>query len=82
METIQNIVENSLMEKQEFDVAKAYVIYRNAKAEDRKQRESLYEPIIRVSLPNGEAQQLDMDGLKAFLIDLADGLEEEYRSTC
>lgn len=89
IETIQNIVENSLMEKQEFDVAKSYVIYRNNRTVARKAKEVTYEPIIRVSLPNGQAQQLDMDGLKLFLIDLAKGLEginidslitETYRS--
>ena len=89
IETIQNIVENSLMEKQEFDVAKAYVIYRNDRNASRKAAENTYEPIIRVSLPNGQPQQLDMDGLKTFLIDLSQGLdginvdtlvEEAYRS--
>ena len=75
IETIQNIVENSLMEKQEFDVAKAYVIYRDKRNEERKKNEQTYEPMIRVALPNGQTQQLDIEGLKNFLINLAEGLE-------
>ena len=38
------------------------------------QAESSYEPTIRILLPTGDTSQLDLEGLKTFMINLADGL--------
>ena len=74
IESIQNFVEQSLMDKNEGDVARKYIIYRNDRTVKRAQAESSYEPTIRILLPTGDTSQLDLEGLKTFMINLADGL--------
>jgi ribonucleoside-diphosphate reductase alpha chain len=51
IEDIQNSVEKNLMEAGKFEVAKAYIIYRNARSKEReKQKEKLEKKLATHSL--------------------------------
>lgn len=73
-ESIQDYIEASLSECGHHEVARSYVLYRQKRLEKRQDTISTYEPAIRVKLPDNTMRELDRDGLKQFLQQLSQGL--------
>lgn len=82
VEDVQNMVENVLMEKGLFDVAKTYIIYRyeHSKVREEKKIEVLKkieEGGIFVTKRDGSKQRFDIQKLKRFIAYAAKGYEKE-----
>ncbi len=78
IEDIQDQVELALMRAGEHEVARAYVLYREERARERRQQAttgtSAEIPAIKVSHPNGSQQTLDMERLRAVIEEACSGL--------
>ena len=82
VEDVQNVVENVLMEKGLFDVAKTYIIYRyeHSKVREEKKIEVLKkieEGGIFVTKRDGTKQRFDIQKLKRYIAFAAQGYEKE-----
>ena len=82
VEDVQNVVENVLMEKGLFDVAKTYIIYRyeHSKVREEKKIEVLKkieEGGIFVTKRDGTKQRFDIQKLKKYIAYAAKGYEKE-----
>ena len=78
IEDIQDHVELSLMRSGEHEVARAYVLYREKRAQERaaRQRESQQaQPVLHV-VDGGVSRPLDLDALRALVQSACVGLEE------
>ena len=79
IEDVQDAVELSLMRSGEHDVARAYVLYRERRAQERAQSgettASLSEHSFTVT-ENGLSKPLDMDKLRATIVAAGEGLSE------
>jgi len=76
IEDVQDQVELGLMRSGEHDVARAYVLYRERRAQERAQVKSaakVEEPAMRVT-ENGVIKPLDLDKLHALLVSACEGL--------
>jgi ribonucleoside-diphosphate reductase alpha chain len=73
IEEIQDQVE--LMRTGEQKVARAYVIYRDQRADARKQAGENHHPTLQITDANGQLQPLDMRKLEATVTKAAEGLE-------
>ena len=78
IEDIQDQVELALMRSGEHDVARAYVLYRERRAQERaaKQAESQHEVSLHVTDDSGQRRPLDMAGLTALFQSACEGLGE------
>ncbi|MCM2330064.1 MAG: ATP cone domain-containing protein, partial [Pseudomonas sagittaria] len=80
IEEIQDQVELSLMRAGEQKVARDYVIYREARAQERKRSAGSEvaqpHPSIRISLANGEKIPLDLGRLQTIIAEACEGLAE------
>ena len=80
IEEIQDQVELALMRAGEQKVARSYVIYREARSQERKQGavSDIAEPhpSIRVTKADGTTQPLDMGRLNTIISEACEGLEE------
>ncbi|ALZ85499.1 ribonucleotide-diphosphate reductase subunit alpha [Pseudomonas oryzihabitans] len=80
IEEIQDQVELALMRAGEQKVARSYVIYREARSQERKQgaASDIAEPhpSIRVTKVDGTTQPLDMGRLNTIISEACEGLEE------
>ena len=81
IEEIQDQVELALMRAGEQKVARDYVIYREARAQERAKRSAASEvaqphPSIRVTLANGEKIPLDLGRLQTIISEACEGLAE------
>ena len=81
IEEIQDQVELALMRAGEQKVARDYVIYREARAQERAKRSAAGEvaqphPSIRVTLANGEKIPLDLGRLQTIISEACEGLAE------
>ncbi|SDS59715.1 ribonucleoside-diphosphate reductase subunit alpha [Pseudomonas oryzae] len=81
IEEIQDQVELALMRAGEHKVARDYVIYREARAQERKRAAAAGEvaqphPSIRVTLANGEKTPLDLGRLQTIIAEACEGLAE------
>lgn len=80
IEEIQDQVELALMRAGEQKVARSYVIYREARSQERKQgaASDIAEPhpSIRVTKADGTTQPLDMGRLNTIITEACEGLEE------
>ncbi|WP_434774635.1 ribonucleoside-diphosphate reductase subunit alpha [Pseudomonas oryzihabitans] len=80
IEEIQDQVELALMRAGEQKVARSYVIYREARSQERKQgaASDIAEPhpSIRVTKADGTTQPLDMGRLNTIISEACEGLEE------
>jgi ribonucleoside-diphosphate reductase alpha chain len=81
IEEIQDQVELALMRAGEQKVARDYVIYREARAQERKRAAATSEvaqphPSIRVTLANGEKTPLDLGRLQTIIAEACEGLAE------
>ena len=78
IEDIQDQVELALMRAGEHEVARAYVLYREERARERRQQATTGTPAeipaIKVSHPNGSQQTLDMERLRAVIEEACSGL--------
>lgn len=82
VEDVQNVVENVLMEKGLFDVAKTYIIYRyeHSKVREEKKIEVLKkieEGGIFVTKRSGQKERFDIQKLKRYIAHAAKGYEKE-----
>jgi ribonucleoside-diphosphate reductase alpha chain len=78
IEDVQDQVELSLMRSGEHDVARAYVLYRAKRMEERAQQSSksaVAAPQIHVVV-DGQRQPLDMDRVRALIAAACVGLEQ------
>ncbi len=81
IEEIQDQVELALMRAGEQKVARDYVIYREARAQERKSASAANEiaqphPSIRVTRADGSQQPLDLGRLNTIISEACEGLEE------
>lgn len=81
IEEIQDQVELALMRAGEHKVARDYVIYREARAQERKRAAAGSEvaqphPSIRVTLASGEKIPLDLGRLQTIISEACEGLAE------
>ena len=81
IEEIQDQVELALMRAGEQKVARDYVIYREARAQERAKRSAAGEvaqphPSIRVTLASGEKIPLDLGRLQTIISEACEGLAE------
>lgn len=78
IEEIQDQVELSLMRNGKYEVARAYVLYREEHRKTREsaiaQAENTKTPII--TLPNGEIRPLDVERLTTVVKEACEGLED------
>jgi ribonucleoside-diphosphate reductase alpha chain len=75
IEDIQDQVELALMRAGEQEVARAYVLYREARAQKRARRKTLPKVQINVVHPDGGKAPLDVDALHATLESASHGLK-------
>lgn len=77
IETIQDQVELALMRAGEHQVARRYVIYREARAAERERnrRETPSEPELHIVRADGSRQPLDRERLRTLIEDACLGLE-------
>ena len=75
IEEIQDQVELALMRTGEQKVARAYVIYREQRAEARKATHAHHHPTLQILGQNGQLTPLDLSELTATIATAAEGLE-------
>ncbi|MEL0169764.1 MAG: ATP cone domain-containing protein, partial [Pseudomonadaceae bacterium] len=78
IEEIQDQVELALMRSGEQKIARAYVLYREEHARQRQARQSVAEahPSIRITLPDGSREPLDLGRLRTVIAEACEGLPE------
>ena len=81
IEEIQDQVELQLMRKEEYQVARSYILYRDERAKkrgrpERKTIELDKEVNISVTKKNGETAPLDIGRLSAIITDACEGLND------
>jgi len=80
IEDVQDQVELALMRSGEHDVARAYVLYRAKRQEERAQQQAAKPSVAREQalhiLVDGQRQPLDMDRLLAMITSACIGLEK------
>jgi ribonucleoside-diphosphate reductase alpha chain len=79
IEDIQDQVELALMRSEHHKVARAYVLYREARANERAAKAAVEpiaeEHIVNVTLADGSTRPLDVDRLQALVTEACSGLE-------
>lgn len=75
VEEIQDHVERELMSAAHYNVARRYIVYREARARARALRESSKESSIHLRSKDGKSIALDVHGVKASLYQACRGLE-------
>jgi ribonucleoside-diphosphate reductase alpha chain len=75
IEDIQDQVELALMRAGEQEVARGYVLYREARAQKRARRKALAKVQINVVRPDGSKSPLDVDALHATIESASHGLK-------
>ena len=79
IEDIQDQVELALMRGGEHKVARAYVLYREERAQERRKREeitpSVRQPSLQVQLKDGRLEPLDEAGLTSTIASACEGLD-------
>lgn len=87
IETIQDQVELALMRAGEYKVARAYVLYREQRAqartdnENNQHAENLTEPSLHIKNSNGERVQITHHAIRATLNKACDGLSGVEQET-
>ena len=81
IESIQDQVELALMRSGEHEVARAYVLYREKRAEERAQQGAQAAEIVIHCVENGVRHPLDMKRLKALVTAACEGLSETQPQT-
>ena len=79
IEDIQDQVELALMRAGEHKVARDYVLYREARAQERLQQEKeagVEEHLVNITLADGSVQPLNVPRLRALVEEACNGLDE------
>jgi ribonucleoside-diphosphate reductase alpha chain len=79
VEQVQDLVENTLMERGYFGVAKAYILYRFKQSEERKQEvvKEIEEQRLTIERTDGSIEQFSREKMRAYLIEFTLGYEKE-----
>jgi ribonucleoside-diphosphate reductase alpha chain len=79
VEQVQDIVENTLMERGYFKVAKAYILYRWKQSEERKQEvvKEIEEARLMIERTDGSMEQFSREKMRAYVSQFTTGFEKE-----
>ncbi len=79
VEQVQDLVENTLMERGYFSVAKAYILYRFRQSEERKQEvvKEIEEQRLTIERSDGSIEQFSREKMRAYLAEFVTGYEAE-----
>lgn len=79
VEQVQDLVENTLMERGYFSVAKAYILYRFKQSEERKQEvvKEIEEQRLTIERSDGSIEQFSREKMRAYLTEFTEGYEKE-----
>ena len=79
VEQVQDLVENTLMERGYFGVAKAYILYRFKQSEERKQEvvKEIEEARLMVERSDGSMEQFSREKMRAYIALFVKGYEKE-----
>ncbi len=79
VEKVQDLVENTLMERGYFGVAKAYILYRFQQSEERKQEvvKEIEEQRLTIERTDGSIEQFSREKMRAYLSEFTSGFEKE-----
>ena len=78
VERVQDLVENTLMERGYFSVAKAYILYRFKQSEERKKEvvKEIEEQRLMIVRTDGSAEQFSREKMKAYISQFTHGYEK------
>ncbi len=84
VEDIQDIVERELVKSNRFDLAKAYILYRQERKKEREERHErlvreFEEKTLKVTKSDGSKEYFDIKKLRAVFDRASKGYEEECR---
>jgi ribonucleoside-diphosphate reductase alpha chain len=79
VEEVQDLVEETLMERGYFEVAKAFILYRFRQSEERAEAtvKDIEEHRLSVTLDDGSLQPFSREKLKRYLMPFVTGYEDE-----
>ncbi len=79
VEQVQDLVENTLMERGYFSVAKAYILYRFQQSEERKQEvvKEIEEQRLTIERSDGSIEQFSREKMRGYLAEFVTGYEAE-----
>jgi len=79
VEQVQDSVEETLMERGYFDVAKAFILYRFKQTEERKQEvvKEIDENRLMVERSDGSTEQFSRDKMREYISRFIEGYEKE-----
>lgn len=79
VEQVQDLVENTLMERGYFTVAKAYILYRFQQSEERKQEvaKEIEEQRLMIERNDGTYEQFSREKMRAYVAQFVKGYEED-----
>ncbi len=79
VEHVQDLVENTLMERGYFTVAKAYILYRFRQTEERKQEvvKEIEEQRLMIERGDGTHEQFSREKMRAYIGRFVEGYEKE-----
>lgn len=79
VEQVQDLVENTLMERGYFSVAKAYILYRFKQSEERKQEviKEIEEQRLTIERTDGSIEQFSREKMHAYLSEFMEGYTTE-----
>lgn len=79
VEQVQDLVENTLMERGYYNVAKAYILYRFKQSEERKQEvvKEIEEQRLMIERTDGSMEQFSREKMRAYVSEFTEGYEKE-----
>jgi len=79
VEQVQDIVEDTLMERGYFKVAKAYILYRFKQSEERKQEvvKEIEESRLMIERTDGSQEQFSREKMRLYVSQFTEGFEKE-----
>jgi ribonucleoside-diphosphate reductase alpha chain len=79
VEQVQDLVENTLMERGYFTVAKSYILYRFKQSEERKQEvvKEIEEQRLMIERTDGSQEQFSREKMRAYVAEFVHGYEKE-----
>ena len=79
VEQVQDLVENTLMERGYFGVAKSYILYRFKQSEERKQEvvKEIEEQRLTIRRTDGSIEQFSREKMREYLAEFVTGYEKE-----
>jgi len=79
VEQVQDLVENTLMERGYFSVAKQYILYRFKQSEERKQEvvKEIEEQRLTIERTDGSIEQFSREKMHEYLLEFTEGYEKD-----